>query len=255
MHITVLGGTGTIGARIAQQLEQRGHTVQRASRSKGIDALDRAGLETAFAEDSVVVDCLNIATMSAKKSREFFTSTARNIAYAAQSAGVRRIVCVSIAGAINPRINRLLGYYQGKAAQEQMYQQAAVPTTIIHSTQWFELMNSMVRSATFGPITVLPTMKVAAIAAERAATLIVEDIDQNAEDTNDRTVAIRGPEQATILQISRAILATRGSVGGRRPRFMTQVPYLGRAIATGGLIPDEAITDEFTLKQWLAAGE
>lgn len=255
MQITVLGATGTIGSRVADQLEERGHQVKRASRSNGIDAWDTTGLERAFNGDAVVVDCLNIETIGAKKSREFFTGTAKNITQAAQSARVARMVCVSIAGAADPKVNRLFGYYKGKAAQEQTYQQSAVPTTIVHSAQWFELMNNVVRRATLGPITVLPTMKMAALAADRAAAIIAHDIQQSAEDANDRTLAIRGPEEATTLQISRAILAARGSIDGLRPRVMTQAPYLGRAIATGGLIPDHGITDDLTIEQWLASAK
>lgn len=58
-----------IGSRIADQLEQSGHHVQRASRSHGIDALDAAGLETAFEATHVVVDCLNIETLGAQLPR------------------------------------------------------------------------------------------------------------------------------------------------------------------------------------------
>src|SRR5699024_2280020 len=244
MQMTVLGATGTIGSRISDQLEERGHQVTRASRSNGIDAWNTPGLEAAFKGDTVVVDCLNMEAIGAGKSREFFTGTAKNITQAAQSVGVQRIVCVSIAGATDPKVNRLLGYYQGKTAQEQTYQESALPTTIVHSTQWFELMDTMVRRATVGPITVLPTVKMAALAADRAAAIIADDIEQSAEDANDRALAIRGPEVATTLQIARAILAAQGSIGGRRPRLMTQAPYLGRAIATGGLIPADAITDD-----------
>lgn len=160
MQITVLGATGTIGARVADQLEERGHQVKRANRSSGVDACKLADLETAFHGDSVVVDCLNIKTIGAKKSREFFTGTAQNIVQAAQSAGVSRVVCVSIAGATNPRVNRLFGYYQGKAAQEQTYARAAIPTTIVHSAQWFELMDDVVRSSTFGSFTGSSQMRV-----------------------------------------------------------------------------------------------
>lgn len=65
MNITV-GATGMIGSRIADQLEQSGHHVQRASRSHGIDA---AGLGTAFEATHVVVDCLNIETLGAQVPR------------------------------------------------------------------------------------------------------------------------------------------------------------------------------------------
>lgn len=252
MQITVLGATGLIGARIADQLEERNHHVKRASRRSGVNAFDAEGLETACAGDAVVVDCLNVETMGSKKSREFFSSTARNISHAAHSAGVKRIVCVSIAGAANPKVNRFFGYYQGKAAQEQAYSESRVPTTIIHSAQWFELIERLVSRATFGPFTMLPTMKVAPLAVDRAAAIIADDIDQTGRDVTHRSLAIRGPEAATVLQFSRAMLAARGSIAGRRPRVMVQIPFFGRSIAAGGLIPEQGVVDDFTFEQWLA---
>ena len=94
-------------------------------------------------------------------------------------------------------------------------------------------------------------MQMAALSAGCAAGIIAHDIERSADEPIDRTLAMRGPEEATTLQISRAILAARGSIDGRRPRVMTQAPYLGRAIATGGLIPAHGITDDLTVEQWL----
>ena len=37
-----------------------------------------------------------------------------------------------------------MGYYRGKAAQEARYQNAKIPTTIVRSTQWFELAETLV---------------------------------------------------------------------------------------------------------------
>ena len=110
----------------------------------------------------------------------------------------------------------------------------------------------MAARATLGPLTVLPTMKVAALAADRAAGIIAEEVEHSDDDTTHRTVSLRGPEEATVLQICQAILAARGRIGGRRPRFMSQAPYLGRAVATGGLIPDDAVIDDLTLDEWLS---
>ncbi|NDK31274.1 SDR family oxidoreductase [Nesterenkonia haasae] len=255
MHITVVGATGMIGARISAALEGRGHHVTRASRSTGVDVMNDVQLREAFQGAAVVVDCLNIETIRARTSREFFTNAARKVAAAAHSAGVQRIVCVSIAGATDPDVNRLFGYYKGKAAQEQTYRQSPVPVTVIHSTQWYELMDNIVRRSTVGPLTVLPTMKMAALAAERAAAIIAEDIDSSAADTADRNLAIRGPEVMTALQLCRAILAHRGNIGGYQPRLMVQLPYVGRGIATGGLIPDHGIVDNLTVERWLDSTE
>ncbi|MBS9533309.1 NAD(P)H-binding protein [Mycobacterium sp. M1] len=251
MKIAVLGATGTIGRMITRDLESAGHTVVAASRSAGVDVLTGVGLEKAFTGVDVAVDCLNVETMSAKRAVRFFTDTATHVVRAAERAGVRRIVCVSIAGATDRRVNKRFGYYRGKAAQEDVYRAASVPVTIIHSTQWFELVPQIVRRASFGPLAVLPKMLMAGVAAERVAALVCSEIEAVAE--GDRTVAIRGPEVATTAQLVRAMLAAKGDLDGIRPRLITEVPLFGSAISGGGLIPDDAIVDDVTLAAWLSA--
>src|SRR5699024_10446943 len=139
-------------------------------------------------------------------------------------AGVGQIVCVSVAGASDPRVNGGYGYYKGKAAQEATYRTSGVPVTLIHSTQWFELVADVVRRASLGPFTVLPTMQMASVDADSVARFVAEEAVA-APPAEVREVAIRGPEIATTAEIARTILAARGTVGGRRPRVLTQVPY------------------------------
>ncbi|GAA5595022.1 Uncharacterised protein [Kocuria rhizophila] len=63
------------------------------------------------------------------------TDPASNIAAAAHEQGVGRIVCLSIAGAEDPRVNSGYGYYKGKAVQQSIYQQSPVPSVTVRSTQ------------------------------------------------------------------------------------------------------------------------
>lgn len=255
MIITVLGAAGTIGSRLAEQLEERGHEVRRASRRTGVDARTGVGLREALGGADVVVDCLNLEALRAATARAFFEGTAQHVVRTARQEGVGRIVCVSIAGAADPAVNRLMGYYQGKAAQEQVYASSGERVTIIHSTQWFELMDDVVRRASIGPVSVLPTMTMAALSARRAAAHIADEIEDSTDDPHSRTLTVRGPEVATTREIARAILTSRGSIGGRRPRVLWQLPYLGRGMADGGLVPADGIVDELTVVQWLADDE
>ena len=176
MKVTVLGATGTIGTLIVARLHEFGHDVVAASRSSGVDAVTGDGLDEALAGADAVVDCLNIASMSTVKALEFFTTTAGNVSAAARRAGVGRIVCVSIAGATDPAVNKGYGYYRGKAAQEHAYRSSGLPLTIIHSTQWFELMSTIVQRTTVGPVSFIPTMRMAAVAAGSVAHLVVDEV-------------------------------------------------------------------------------
>lgn len=254
MKVTVLGATGTLGRLIVQHLRESGHEVAAASRSSGVDAVTGAGLDAVVAGADVVVDCLNIRSMSTVKALEFFTTTAGGISAAARRAGVERIICVSIAGATDPDVNRGYGYYRGKAAQEHAYRSSGLPLTIIHSTQWFELVAEIMRRVTLGPVAVVPTMRMAAVAADSVARLVADEVTRRHDGPEVRVVAIRGPEVATAAEIARRIIAAKGSVGGRSPRTILQAPLFGKAIAGGGLIPQDTIVDEVTLDRWLAGG-
>ncbi|PWH06020.1 epimerase [Brachybacterium endophyticum] len=274
MDIAVLGATGTIGRLVADRLEGGGQTVRRLSRSaSGVDTATGEGLQGAIAGADVVVDATNIASFRASRAVPFFATSAKNIAAAAKKEGVGRVVCISIAGVTRAGAGKRFGYYRGKSAQERAYRAAPVPTTIVRSTQWFEFASLILPQASVGPIAVLPTMKMAPVAAERAADHIAEEIiatghgevpeirpGQNArlatddgEDPANRIVAVCGPEVMTTAQLVRKTLAARGDIEDLSPRVVTELPYLGRALAGGVLIPQERnlVVDDLTLDSWL----
>lgn len=251
MHIAVLGATGNLGTKITNHLKQRGHEVIEISRTRGIDVVTGSGLTEALADADVIIDTLNIGTFNEKKATSFFWKTTQNVVAAAKRNNIDHIVCVSIAGASDPAVNARNGYYIGKAVQEKMYRASGLPVTIIHSTQWFELIDTLVGALTLGPITILPTMRMAPVAADSVAWFVAETAVDKPPAEGVLEVAIRGPEIATGIEMAQTILATRGEVGGRRPRIMWQVPLLGKAIASDGLIPHDAVIDDVTLNEWL----
>lgn len=253
MDIAVIGATGTLGRLLVARLEQAGHHVRALSRGAGVDALSGQGLEEALAGADVVVDTLNVTTLRADRAISTFTRTSQRISRAAEQAGVRRIVLVSIAGAADPAVHRRYGYYRGKAAQERVYGLMRTPVTIVHSTQWFELASLLVATASLGPVAVLPRMRMAPVAADSVAALVVREIEADAAQASDadRSVAIRGPEEMTGAELVRRILDRRGQLAGRSPRLVLELPVLGRGMAGGGLIPAVAETDAVTLEDWL----
>jgi uncharacterized protein YbjT (DUF2867 family) len=253
MDIAVIGATGTLGRLLVARLDQAGHHVRPLSRGAGVDALSGQGLEEALAGADVVVDTLNVTTLRADRAISTFTRTSQRISRAAEQAGVRRIVLVSIAGAADPAVHRRYGYYRGKAAQERVYALMRTPVTIVHSTQWFELASLLLATASLGPVAVLPRMRMAPVAADSVAALVVREIEADAAQARDadRSVAIRGPEEMTGAELVRRILDRRGRLAGRSPRLVLDLPVLGRGMAGGGLIPAEAETDAVTLEDWL----
>lgn len=261
MRIVVLGASGTLGTLLVDLLRADGHEVVPASRSTGVDAFTGRGLQEAFAGADAVIDAISQVSFSAAKAIGYFTTTAGNICAEARRAGVGRLVCVSIAGATDGEVNRAYGYYRGKAAQEHAYRSSGLPVTLIHSTQWFELVPVMLRMTTLGPVALLPTMRMAPVAAESVARLVAEEAVRPAGDqaggsdagreAQVRTVAIRGPETATAAEVARRMIEGLGSVGGRAPRRILEAPLFGRAMAGGGLIPEASIVDGVTLDEWM----
>lgn len=259
MRIVVLGSSGTLGSLLVEVLRAHGHQVVEASRSTGVDAYTGTGLREALAGADAVVDSLSQMTLRAATALDFFTTTAGNICAEARRAGVGRVVCVSIYGAADPAVNRNYAYYRGKGAQEHAYRTSGLPVTIIHSTQWFELIPRIMDMVVRGPAAVLPTMRMAPVAAASVARLVAEEAVRPAATNGSgagplppvRTVAIRGPETLTTAQVALRIKERLGSVGGRTPRWITEAPLFGRTVAEGGLIPPDGIVDQVTLEDWM----
>lgn len=250
MDIAVLGAAGTLGHHLVTHLEAAGHTVRALGRRTGVDAVTGDGLVKALQGTDLVIDAISTPSLSSRRAVETHTRAAENIARAAEQGGARRVLCVSIAGAADPDVHRHFAYYRGKAAQEATYLDADLPVTLVRSAQWFEIAGLLLSQASFGPVALLPTMRMAPVAADRLAARIAREVEVD-EDSSDRAFALRGPKELTSTQLVRRILARRGSIDGRSPRLVAELPYLGSAIAVGGLIPADAEVDDMDLEEWL----
>lgn len=250
--IAVLGASGNFGAAVSDELERRGHEVVRISRSHGVDVMSPEGLERALQGVDIVLDSLHIDALNGQKCIDFFTSAARNVVQAAQAGGVTRVVCLSIAGAANPEVHHRYGYYQGKAAQENFYQEADIASTTVRSSQWFELVPVLVHRVTKGPLSILPSMLMAPAAMKDVVTFTA-DILSEPRPARNEIVAVKGPQVDSAVNFAQRILAAKGSIDGVQPKTIREAPYLGRGIANGGLIPADAHVTTTTIDEWLAA--
>lgn len=246
MKIIVIGASGTMGRRVADRLEAAGAQVVRAHRGTGVDAQTGEGLAQAIAGADVVVDCLNVATVSTQKAVAFFDAAADHIADAANAAGAR-VVCLSICNAADPAVNRKMGYYKGKAHQESVYRARLADDrlTIVRTTQWFELAETMSDQFSLGRIALMPRMVTAPIAADDGADVIAA-VALGTEFAGASSIEVRGPDRVDLVDVARAVRGGRGKVFGLR--------FGGPALTDGSLIPREAdVVTETTLAQWLAA--
>lgn len=252
MRIAVLGATGEMGSRVAQNVRRQGHELVPVSRSAGVDVYSGEGLGAAFTGADAAIDCLNMMSLSAKKASDYFSRTSRNVVAAARDAGVERLVCLSIAGAADPEVNKIFGYYKGKAAQERVYLESDADCVVVRSTQWFQFLEVLVGMAAVGPVALLPKMMMAPVSADRVASLLV-DAAVSGDQSEGRTLSIRGPESGYAADFVKRQLAEIGNVAGKSPRFVGSAPYMGSAIAKGGLVPGDGIVDDITFADYLEA--
>lgn len=240
--IAVAGGTGTIGAPVVARLRELGHEARVLSRREGVDLETGRGLDLTGVD--AVIDAIGVETNSAKRSVGFFAATTGALLQAGADAGVRHHVALSIVGAeAAPH-----GYYAGKARQEQLVRQGAVPWTIVRATQFHEFAAQMLRRGTIGPLTLTPRARTQPVSSRDLAAQLV---DLALGKPLLAAIEVAGPREEALIAMVRAYAAATGRRGP-----IVQIPFpggFGRALADGTLLPgaDARILPE-SFGDWLA---
>lgn len=229
MKIVVIGGSGLIGKKLVNKLQQNGQEVVAASPSSGVDTITGEGLAQALTGAQVVVDVSNAPSWEDKAVLEFFENSARNLSTAEAAAGVRHHVALSVVGS-----ERLLtsGYFRAKIAQENLIKASGVPYTIVRATQFFEFVGGIAQFSTVGQTVHLPPALWQPIAADDVATALAEIT--SAAPANG-IIELAGPERAGLDQlVARFLSATKD------PRKVITDPnalYYGVALNDQSLTP------------------
>lgn len=201
MKIVVIGGTGLIGSKLVHLLRQRGHEARAASPASGVDTVTGEGLAAALAGADVVVDVANSPSFADKAVLEFFTASGRNLLAAEAAAGVKHHVALSVVG--THRLGES-GYFRGKIAQEQLIRGAAIPYTIVRSTQFFEFLGGIVHAGADGDVVRLSPAFVQPIASDDVARAMA---DFTLGEPVGGIVEIAGPERVRLSDLVRRYLA------------------------------------------------
>ena len=171
-----------------------------ASPGTGVDTISGAGLAEVMAGADVVVDVSNAPVWEDDAVRDFFVTSTRNQLAAEREAGVGHHLAVSIVGA-----ERLpdSGYLRAKVAQEAEVEAGGVPFTILRSTQFFEFVNGIIKSAGEGTIRLSPAL-LQPIASDDVVAALA-DITVGAPLNS--TVEVAGPEKIPLDKLARKYLA------------------------------------------------
>jgi uncharacterized protein YbjT (DUF2867 family) len=142
MDVLVTGGTGALGRDVVKQLRDSGHRARVLSRKAGSgpdwvqgDLSTGAGLEEAVRGMDAVIHA-GSATVQPWKYGSTDVLGTRRLLTAAQGAGVRHVVYVSIVG----MEGIAYAYYKTKLAAEAVVREEMVPWSILRATQFHTLM-------------------------------------------------------------------------------------------------------------------
>lgn len=202
MQLTVIGGTGLIGSQVVRKLTAAGHEAVPAALSTGVDLITGEGLDQALEGAEVVINLANSPTFD-EASLGFFRTSMNNLLAAGERAGVRHQVILSIVGADQvPQLD----YYRAKTVQEDLLRQGPTPYSIVHATQFFEFMVTMVYETSDDTTVRLPSTRIQPIAAADVVDAVV-DVSTGAPLQGIRNVA--GPDVFPLDELGRLTLAAR----------------------------------------------
>lgn len=246
MNIAIVGGTGTVGAEVARELNARGHAVRVLSRHAPqypVDVRDGTGLARALAGVSVVVD-------ASQGGRAVLVEGTARLLAAEREAGVAHHVGVSIVGvdrvggAVSRGRQPSRAYFQAKLEQEAEIARSGVPWTIVRATQFHTLLaRTFAASARLG---VLPSVRVPLQPVDPRE--VARALADTAEAEPSRSITqFAGPEVVSARDLARR---WRESTGSRAVPLRLPAP---RSVRSGALTNRGAWRGKVTFDAWLAS--
>lgn len=244
MKIVVIGGTGLIGSNLVAKLRAHGHEAASASPKSGVNAVTGEGLAEALAGTAVVVDVSNAPSWENEAVLAFFETSTRNLLAAEAKADVGHHVALSIVGTERYAES---GYYRAKIAQEKLIEDASLPYSIVHATQFFEFMKGIADAATDGTTVRLPPVIIQPMAADDVASA-VEKVAVG--PPLNGIVEIAGPDRFLLDELVRRRLSALGD----RRKVVTDpgAGYFGGKPGARTLLPgDDARLATTRFADWL----
>ena len=251
MNILVTGGTGGLGRLFVRSALTAGHKVRVMSRRprpdsasptfewSQADVVTGVGLAEAVADVDTILHCAS----SPREEAVDVTGT-ENLVNAAKSAQIRHLIYISIVGIdVIP-----LGYYQRKCAAERIVESDDMPFSILRTTQFHSLVNSMIAAAARFPFVVpLPTdFKFQSVAAAEVADRLVVCLK---EGPKGRLADFGGPETLSLGEMAKTWMEVR-----QARKRLVRLPIPGTIAAgfrAGRNTTSEGFRGKITWRDWL----
>jgi uncharacterized protein YbjT (DUF2867 family) len=231
MRITVVGGTGLIGAKVVDRLQRTGHEAVVAARATGVDAFTGEGLAEALSGADAIVDVSNSSYADEAAAREYFYAATLNLITYGAALGIPHHIALSVVG--TDRLARAEGgYFIAKADQERLITTSGRPFSLVHATQFFEFVRHITDAAMRGGAAHVADVLIQPIAADDVAAAVVRTA-VGLPTWGIREVA--GPEIFDLVELARRDLRAR-----QDDRQVVPDPlgtYFGARLSRTGLLP------------------
>jgi len=208
MRIAVAGGTGLVGSKVVERLRARGDEAVVLARSAGVDLVAGTGVTEALAGVEVVIDATSTDARTPEECIAFFGSVARNLQEAGATAGVRRIITLSIVG-IDGLGGGAFAHYDGKNAQEAATEAGPVPTAILRATQFHGFAGQLTEWIAKGPFMPCPKQPVQTVDVDAVADELVAMAYEQLTGQHVRR-DLAGPVKRLLADLVRATAHARG---------------------------------------------
>jgi uncharacterized protein YbjT (DUF2867 family) len=255
MKIAVMGANGNLGRAVVERAVARGHDTVAVTRGapkraflkavlRSADVVSGEGLADAVAGAEVVVNAVN----AERGARELLVDGTRRLLEAAENAGVRHYVAISIVGIEQVPIK----YYAVKVEEEGIVSsldgKKGMRWSLLRATQFHNLVDMMfTRSSRFGVLLAPPGAKLQPIDVREVAAALVEAAEAGPQG---RLPDLGGPEVLLVRELGRQWLEAT-----KKTRLILPTPApgkLGKSLRDGALCAPDRALGKKTFAEWLA---